>query len=105
MTREEKVSVIKTVIENWGTCVPSKFRIPNIVIEVDNKQKKSIDCLWKNDVLINTYENGFIINYEHVKYEDLEDDVLDECYDVIQDFESLLLWAVDDYYNEFQVII
>jgi hypothetical protein len=95
MSRELKISVIKTVVENWGTIVPSNIHECGVIVSKNESKNEHriIDCFWLNDVMINKYENGFIVDYEHIPYDNLSDEVIDDCYDFVIQYEELMTYV------------
>jgi hypothetical protein len=95
MTNTEKISEIKNLIEEWGitNCFELGIKPPCITTTGDGEKvvKEVVESFYLDGVEIVTYKNNVQLDWDNVDYEDLSDDVIDEIYDIIEQYGGLMI--------------
>ena len=91
-----KIAYIKKVIADWGStsCVELELdHSPclNSVGSGKNNVSELIEQFNADSVESVIYQDELTLGYENYKYEDLSDEILDEIYEIISDYEADML--------------
>jgi len=92
-TKEEKITQIKDIIEKWGSTTTCELELessPCISNVGTNKVNISIliDDFYSDHVTATMYQNEIEISYDDYNYEDLSDEIIDEIYEIMENYDA-----------------
>jgi hypothetical protein len=86
--REEKIEFIKKVLNTWGTTSTSELELESSPIynNLTGKICTLVEEFTEDYVRVVTYDDDIDIDEEDVPYEKLSDDLIDEIYSLIEQY-------------------
>lgn len=90
---EEKIKEIQSIVNKWGAVTSRELELdssPCFAVTGTNKNVlgQLVENFNLNSVTVVSYHNAIEINEFEVPYEDLRDDLIDEIYQIIQDYDA-----------------
>lgn len=92
MTKEEQISEIKRIIRKWGSTssVDLELESSPCIRSVGNGRdniSELVESFDKDSVEIITYHGEDEIDWRNEDYEDLSEDIIDEIYNILEQYE------------------
>lgn len=92
MTRDEQISKITSIIQEWGSTTSTDLELvksPCIKSLGNNHftMTKSIESFYEDGVEVVTYQDGIEKDFEFLEYDELSDKVLDEVFEIIDAYD------------------
>jgi hypothetical protein len=92
MNKPEQIKYIKEVLEKWGIVSVYDLELDNSPVFASiNDTYQLVEQFNNDDVVICTYVNGQDIGDNSLTYEELNDELINEIYEIIKDYEKLSL--------------
>jgi len=87
--RLQKIEYIKRVLSNWGMTTTAELELESSPVfnNVSGKVCALVEEFTQDYVRVITYDDEIIITEDDVPYEDLSDDLIDEIYEIIDQYD------------------
>ena len=94
MTKEEQIYEIKRIIRKWGSTNSSELELESSpcirsVGNGKNNISELVESFYIDSVEVITYHGENEIDWRNEDYEDLSEDVIDEIYNILDQYEVL----------------
>jgi hypothetical protein len=91
-----KVSEIKRIISNWGSVDSCELELEsspciNSIGNGKGNVSQLVEYFYSDKVEAVTYNDEMVLGTEFIYYEDLPEDVLEEIYNIICRYETIML--------------
>lgn len=96
MNKVEKISEIKRIIGEWGSVTSSELQLEsspciNSIGNGKNNVSQLIEHFYNDGVDAVTYHDEIELGEEYFNYEDLSDEIIDEIYFIMEEYEADML--------------
>lgn len=88
-----KIAYIKGVISKWGSTTTAEVKCSNspCILSIDDTLYALVERFKDDGVTVISYYNGMNIHETDLGYDDLSDEIIDDIYWIIQDYEADML--------------
>ena len=96
--KQETIKTIKQIISDWGgsiTDAEMELTSSPIINQVSKDHFSLAESFHLDYVGVTTYVHGIVTDESDIPYEDLSEDILDEIWVVLVDYEEYMLKTMD----------
>ena len=100
--KQETIKTIKQIISNWGTITDADMELTSspIINQVSKDHFSLAESFHLDYVGVTTYVHGIVTDESDIPYEDLSEDILDEIWVVLVDYDEYMWKTMDKCRNE-----